>query len=218
MQCLSARTVISPGIVQAGFIRSPQSSLMKPNRRSFRRRSWRKWVLGIALVGILVLRLAYDHWWSGSSSSRQLPLCEGRYWVVSVVEGSTLIVREAANESVDRATVQPVRVRLLGVDGCGPTDSRDRTESWAAQSSAFIRRFVAGRTVRLRFDKRRIDPNGHYLAYVFVEDRLLNEALVQAGLARVATYPGDSLSVARRLRIAEQEARDEMRGMWSLKD
>lgn len=167
------------------------------------------------MLGFFLARLAYDHWWGTSSVLRQLPPREGRFCVVSVVDGNTLVVREEAAETTGSKTVQPVPVRLLGIDSGKATESDEQSKSWVAESCEFIERFVAGHTVRLRFDKRRIDPSGCYLAYVFVEDRLLNEALVQAGLARVATHPGDSLSMARRLRVAEREARDQLRGMWA---
>jgi endonuclease YncB( thermonuclease family) len=44
---------------------------------------------------------------------------------------------------------------------------------------------------------------------------MLNEELVRAGLAHVSTYAGDSETMARRLRTAEQEAREIGRGIWS---
>jgi len=50
---------------------------------------------------------------------------------------------------------------------------------------------------------------------VFLADKMLNEELVRAGLAHVLAYPGDSESMTRRLRAAEQEARQSRRGIWS---
>jgi len=67
----------------------------------------------------------------------------------------------------------------------------------------------------MRFDKRRLDQYDRYLAYVFVDERMLNEELVRAGLALVSTFPGDSDSMTRRLRAAESEAKEQARGLWS---
>jgi micrococcal nuclease len=66
----------------------------------------------------------------------------------------------------------------------------------------------------LRLDRRRKDRYDRFLAYVYVEDQMLNEELVRAGLARVSVYPGDSPQIAKRLREAEQEAQKANRGIW----
>ncbi len=168
-----------------------------------------------AVAVFLVARLAHDRWWASPTASPNRPLREGLYLIVRVVDGDGLIVREHPTEATSDETAQPVRVRLLGIDCTETTEPDMDAESRRAELSVFTERFVAGHTVRLQFDKRRVDRDGQYLAYVFVEGVLLNEALVEAGLARVSTHPGDSLSVARRLRVAEQEARDQMRGIWS---
>jgi micrococcal nuclease len=167
------------------------------------------------LVVFLLLRLAYDRWWSDRVSGPREALGEGRYRLVCVVDGDTLIVREDSAMAAEDRTSRPVRVRLLGIDCPEVAHAGRGAEPWGPEATAFTERFLSGRALRLRFDKRRIDPYGRYLAYVFVDEELLNRALVEAGLARVLTYPGDSLSIARRLRQAEQEARDHGRGIWS---
>jgi micrococcal nuclease len=78
--------------------------------------------------------------------------------------------------------------------------------------------FVASGPTRLRFDKRRKDRYDRFLAYVYVEERMLNVELVRAGLARVSTFPGDSPSLASQLGRAEQDARRAGRGIWSVKE
>jgi len=44
---------------------------------------------------------------------------------------------------------------------------------------------------------------------------MLNEELLRAGLADVSVFPGDSESMARRMRVAAEEARRAKRGVWS---
>ena len=106
-------------------------------------------------------------------------------------------------------------VRLLGVD-CPESVHPDRpVEPWALEATQFTREFVAGGRVWLRFDRRRVDKYQRRLAYVLVQDQLLNEALLRAGLARTMIYPGDSETIARRLRAAEQAARQNRRGVWA---
>ena len=82
-------------------------------------------------------------------------------------------------------------------------------------ATQFTQRFVSEGQVRLRFDRRRKDRFGRWLAYVYVGNQMLNEELVRAGLAKVKVYPGDSTILGRRLELAEELARDARRGIWS---
>ena len=188
---------------------------MNARSRIYRRRS-RSWILLLVLVVGVLARYGYDRWHGAPPLGGMPPLEEGVYEVVRVVDGDTLIVRKPdAAEALLRSS-RGVRLRLLGID-CPELERPDHpAEPWSAEATEFTERFVAGRPVRLEFDRRRIDRYNRYLAYVFVGDRMLNEALVEAGLARVSTFPGDSESIARRLRKAEQQAREARRGIWSV--
>ena len=150
-------------------------------------------------------------------------LLEGLYQVVRVVDGDTLLVKWRGAEGIAdpeaAGTAGPddgvLRVRLLGIDCPESVKPGHPIEPWALDSSRFTRDFVSGNLVRLRFDKRRIDKYHRRLAYVFVGEQMLNEELLRAGLARVMVFPGDSESIARRLRAAQAEARANARGIWS---
>jgi micrococcal nuclease len=143
------------------------------------------------------------------------PLSEGVFDLVRIVDGDTLIVREPLGAQPDRSSAEDRRVRLLGID-CPESVKPDHpVEPWGPEASEFARQFVSGGRVELRLDDRRVDQYGRYLAYVYVGEQMLNEELVRAGLARVSIYPGDSESMARRLRRAEEEARAAARGIWS---
>jgi micrococcal nuclease len=111
--------------------------------------------------------------------------------------------------------VREARVRLLGIDTPETVKPNAPVEPWGPEATEFTKRLTAEGNVRLELDKRRIDRYGRSLAYVYVGDRLLNEELVRAGLARVSVYPGDSATIERRLRAAEAEARKAERGIWS---
>jgi micrococcal nuclease len=169
----------------------------------------------LAAIALLVLlRLLSDRGRDESEPDRELPLAEGAYQVVRVVDGDTLLVRR---QDADPQAARERRLRLLGID-CPESVKPDQPiEPWGPEASQFTQRFVAGRDVHLQFDKRRIDRYGRYLGYVFVEEKMLNEELVRAGLARVSIYPGDSEAMARRLRAAAQDARENGRGIWSAK-
>lgn len=138
-----------------------------------------------------------------------LPPESADFEVVRVIDGDTLLLRPGVPSGGE------MRVRLLGIDCPESVAPNQPVEPWGPEAAAFTTEFVSAGFVELRYDKRRIDRYGRYLAYVFVDGRMLNEELVRHGLARVWTFPGDSESIARQMRKAEKEARQHGRGIWS---
>lgn len=189
---------------------------MAAARRIYRRRPSRLWFLAALFVALVAVRCARDRWFPEADPHFVPPPSDKcRYVVERVIDGDTLLVRAADGEPHDPAAPRQFRLRLLGID-CPETVHPDRpVEPWGPEATAFTSDFVQGRTLRLVYDRRRTDSYDRYLAYVFVDERLLNEELVRSGLAVVKTFPGDSESVARRLRAAEKEARENARGVWS---
>ena len=186
---------------------------MLGHRRRFRRRPRRTWLVAALVAGLALVRWGYDRWQDVPRPAHDPPLAEGHHEVTRVVDGDTLDVRLPS--ASPRGRVRELRVRLLGID-CPETVQPDHAvEPWGPEAAEFTKTFVAGQAVQLRFDKRRLDKYDRYLAYVFVDDRMLNEELVRAGLAVVSTFPGDSDSMARRLRAAETQAKEQARGVWS---
>lgn len=132
-----------------------------------------------------------------------------------MVDGDTLVVRDQSAAAPAVRSPRGVKLRLLGIDCPETVKPNHPVELWGPEATEFTKRFVAGGTVRLQFDRRRIDQYDRYLAYIFVGEQMLNEELVREGLARVSTFPGDSQSMGRRLRAAEGEAELGSRGIWS---
>lgn len=125
--------------------------------------------------------------------------------MVKVVDGQTLVVRQAVVPANGRNAAKPIerQVRLLGIES-------DQTAAVKLMES-----LTADRECRLKFDKRRIDREGHMLAYVYTGQVLVNERLVEEGLARASDYPGDSASIAKRLYAAQSKAKAAKRGLWA---
>jgi micrococcal nuclease len=154
------------------------------------------------LAAVLLLALARG-WRLSQQPVVPETLSEGTHRLERVVDGDTLLLTGGA------------RVRLIGVD-CPETVRPDHpVEAWGPEAAAFTRRFVAGGQVRLQFDRERVDRYDRFLAYVFVGERMLNEELVRAGLARVEHRFHYSQTLQRRFDRAEQEARDAQLGIWS---
>ncbi|MGE0605889.1 MAG: thermonuclease family protein [Pirellulales bacterium] len=153
-----------------------------------------------AIVGLLIVwRLAWHF-------TRPVPpeaLAEGEYAVARVVDGDTLLLANGA------------RIRLIGVDAPETVKPGEPVAAWGPQAAEFTRAFIGRQPVTLRFDRERIDRYQRFLAYAYVNGKLLNEELLRAGLARAALGYNYSDAFKRRYRAAQQEARDARRGLWS---
>jgi micrococcal nuclease len=185
-----------------------------PPRRRYRRRWSGGAILLIALV-ILAAWLGARHGvFPDRAASSPETLQEGMYELVRVVDGDTIIVRPRAG-MVGSSIDGHARVRLIGINAPESAKPNHPIQAWSAEAAQFARDFLKDGPIALRFDRRRKDRFDRFLAYAYVEDRMLNEALVREGLARAVHYSGDSPQIARLLREAEAEARHERRGIWS---
>ena len=123
--------------------------------------------------------------------------------VARAIDGDTLELRGGA------------RVRLIGVDTPEMELDGNAPEPWCDEARAFTDKQVNGRAVSLTFDRERIDPYGRVLAYVSVDDRLLNEELIAVGLGRAVREYSYSGTMQRRFDLAEASAREAGLGIWS---
>ena len=157
--------------------------------------------------GVLLLA-ALLGWWHFQRQREPAPpeaLPEGLYRVDRVVDGDTLLLANRA------------RIRLIGADTPETVKPGEPVQPWGPEATRFTQDFLAGGTVRLQMDRQRVDRYGRFLAYVWVEDRMLNEELIRSGLARARTGFSYSPSMKTRFVRAEQEAKAAGRGIWSEK-
>ena len=70
-------------------------------------------------------------------------------------------------------------------------------------------------TITVEFDEEEKDHYDRYLAYVYADGEMVNEILVQEGLASVDYVHPPNDKYEDLLRKAEQEAKNEGAGMWS---
>lgn len=184
---------------------------MKSKRNQNRRIVTPRRVLVLIVVGLLFVRYV---WFLRKPDPPILK--EGPCEVVRVVDGDTLIVKQKTN-----LKQQEFRVRLLGIDTPETVKPNHPVEAFGAEATDFTRDFVKRGEFYLQLGKRRQDRFGRWLAFLFIkdeshgEDKLLNEELVRAGLARVSIFPGDSATMTRKLINAEKEAQENKRGIWS---
>jgi micrococcal nuclease len=185
--------------------------------RRYRRSYWRELA---AIVGVIVLGLF--RWWSGDwtlDSPRQhggngsgggvatsrAGLEPGVYRVERVVDGDTLLL--AGHR----------RLRLQGVNSPESVKPDWPVEPFGPEASEFTKQFVrdAGNQLRIEVDGESVDQHGRYLAFAWSGDRMLNEELVRAGLARATLGYDFSPRKKEVLRRAQQEAKRARRGLWN---
>jgi micrococcal nuclease len=135
-------------------------------------------------------------------------ITQGDFDVVErVVDGDTLLLQSGE------------RVRLIGVDTPETKHPKKPVEYFGKEASAFTRRMVEGKRVRLEFDQANVarghkDRYGRTLAYVFLEDgTLLNAEILKQGYGHAYTqFPFSRMEEFRQL---EREAREQGRGLWA---
>ncbi len=131
--------------------------------------------------------------------------------MVPVSQDETHIVRRAVDgDTLELENGQ--RVRLIGVDT--PEFADQGPEPFAEEAYQFTSRMVAGKAVRLEFDRERLDKYRRVLAFVYCDDELLNESIVREGLGRVLTRFSYSSRMKKRLLAAEEDAKARGVGLW----
>jgi micrococcal nuclease len=169
-------------------------------RLPFRRVNW-KWSLpGLVLVAIL----------AAFFNPPDPGVTSGEFeYVQRVIDGGTLVLGTGE------------RVRLIGVNTPETVHPQKAVEAFGKEASAFTKRMVEGKLVRLEFDllsSRRNDGKDRYsrtLAYVFLQDGThLNAEIIRQGYG-FAVSSSPPLQYQNEFRRLEQEAREQRRGLWA---
>ncbi|GKT10514.1 thermonuclease family protein [Desulforhabdus sp. TSK] len=119
--------------------------------------------------------------------------------VLSAYDGDTLTVRMGARVE---------KVRLIGID-CPEKEQAP----WGIRARDFVRSRVLRKRVAIEMDLVPRDRYGRLLGYVWVNDRLLNEELVEQGLAMQYSLP-PNVKYAARFSKAVRKARENKAGFW----
>lgn len=155
---------------------------------------------------ILVLLIVLGRWIRPPVPNPEPIDSESTYRVERVVDGDTLILADSER------TV----VRFIGIDT--PELARDDhpAEPLAEESKRWLLEQVEGKEVRLEFDIERSDQYDRTLAYVYRGETLMNEAVVRQGFSRAETRYPYSDRMKKRLRRAEELAREDRYGIWAI--
>lgn len=132
---------------------------------------------------------------------------EGPFPVTRVVDGDTVRVLIEGRDTP---------VRLIGIDTPETVAPNRPVECAGPEASVYAEQLMSGQDVYLELDATQgaYDKYDRILAYVWRDDDLMvNLAMLNAGLAEEYTYD-DAYKYQQIFQSAEQEAKDDLRGLW----
>lgn len=141
---------------------------------------------------LILLLLAAAGYWVQSKR----PFSRGdEITVVGVIDGDTVELEDGR------------RVRLIGID------TPERGDIDADSATSLTERLVLRKSVRLEFDRDQKDRYGRTLAFLWVDDQLVNREIIREGWAWCYFFDGN-LRHSRELLLAQHEAMEARRGHW----
>lgn len=129
--------------------------------------------------------------------------------VMNVVDGDTMDIQfENGKEE---------RVRLVLVDTPETKHPTKPVQPFGPEASAFTKEMLTGKNVQVELDVQERDQYGRILAYVYIDGKMINELLLEKGLARVAVFPPNTRYVDEFYAI-QKKAQEAKLGIWSIED
>lgn len=109
---------------------------------------------------------------------------------------------------------QDTTVRFLAIDTPETKKPNTPVQPYGEEASRYTcDALSSAKEIRLEYEKEKTDKYGRNLAWVFVDDKLLQEQLIQKGYAKVA-YLYSDYKYTGRLQKAEKEAKAQELGLW----
>jgi len=122
---------------------------------------------------------------------------DGKYKVVEVIDGDT--VRLETGE----------KFRFLGID------APEINVRWGPEAKEFLVKTLLNKKVRAEFDQTKLDRYGRLLGYLWIDNILVNEALIERGYAKINLMKGEiKPKYLDRLQKAENWAKQNHDGVW----
>ncbi len=129
-----------------------------------------------------------------------------KYDVVRVVDGDTIII-DLDGENT--------KVRLIGIDTPESVHSDESKNcEFGKTASDYTKGLLSNKKISLEYDKDKYDPYGRLLAYVYLDDNMVNYDLVVNGYAVAKEYKPNT-KYADVFTYAQIEAEKAKSGMWS---
>jgi len=122
---------------------------------------------------------------------------DGKYKVTKDLDGDTVVLETGE------------KFRYLGID------APEANQRWGPEAKTFNEEMVLDKRVKVELDSTKLDKYGRILGYIWVDDVLVNEALVERGYAKVNLIKGEAKpKYLDRLQKAENWAKQNNDGIW----
>jgi micrococcal nuclease len=134
-------------------------------------------------------------------SSRTIPRRGELAQVVAVLDGDTIVIDGGE------------KVRYAGVNAPESKHPDKLPEECGQEAFEANRRLVAGKLVRLEYDRLSRDQYGRLLAYVYADNLFINAELIRQGYAQASAYKENQRYYKDFLRL-QRDAKTARRGLW----
>lgn len=158
---------------------------------------------------------------SAVPSATPTPLVETTFIATSAatqgIEGERALVTEVVDGDTIKISNNKT-IRLVGIDTPETVDPRRPVGCFGKEASNETKGLLTNKEVILQKDVSEVDKYKRLLRYVYLpldngQTLFVNDYLVREGFAKVLTYPPD-VKFNEQFRQAEQEARENNRGLW----
>lgn len=153
--------------------------------------------------------------------------------VCLVVFGGYSIVRAVTKISIDETEYYPVTyvkdgdtfdvkigrkvvtIRMLGIDTPETVDPGKPEQCFGKEASNETKKLLKGKSVRLKLNPNREEKDryGRYLAFVYLDELMINKSLLEDGFAREYTF-GKAYMFQKEFREVESQAKEYKKGLW----
>lgn len=142
------------------------------------------------------------------SAEDEKALTSTGYTVSSVLDGDTLRIKYQGKTQ---------SVRLLGIDAPESTKTRYKhLECFGIEAKNYLKALVDKKKITLQFDtsQDQKDLYDRLLAYVFLDDKNINQTMIEDGYAKEYTYK-TPYSYQSQFKQAEQSAQEQEKWLWN---
>lgn len=141
--------------------------------------------------------------------------------VLSISDGDTMIVKaqsEYKGNDIHLQQGRELKVRLLLLD-TPESVGKKAGMPFGKEASDFAKRTLNNQMVELEFDKgEKQDHYGRYLVYLYVNGERFQEIALREGMGIVRYVQEPNTKYLQEFLAAEEEARAQKKGVWSIKD
>jgi micrococcal nuclease len=129
--------------------------------------------------------------------------------VIRVVDGDTINVQINGEKET---------VRLLLIDTPETVHPTKPVQPFGPEASSFVKELLNGANVQLEMDIGEHDKYGRLLAYVYIDDKMVNEMLLEKGLARLAYVFEPNTKYVDDFSTIQKQAQQQGIGIWSIEN